>query len=617
MKKALFILLLFPLLLFSQNNIKADSLLNIYNSLPDNADKVYILDRLHYATLYNDVELAKKYAFDMLDLATKLNETEEIGYANFNIGTSFRQVGQKDSAIIFFKKAKSIFETNGYTEGEALVNSAFGTIALEKGDHDLAIELTQKNIAIEEANNNPTGIGLAYKFMGLIFREKGDYEKALDYSYKALKLITKPYNRLERADTLSEIGRIESELGNYKNANKYLYEARAIYEEENDLDFLAQCLMNIGGNYYHLKAYDKAEKILVEALQLAREMQSKANEGLTLIELGKTYVRLNQPDKALNCLKTAMDLGKQNARIMDVIVSAYQISEFYYEDNSTDMALQYANNAIKLADSVDLPNMLSLSYRLRSNIHQKKNAFKPALEDFRKFKIIQDSLFHIEKTKEIEKLKTIYETEKKELQIAQQETAISLLEQEARINDLQRLLLGGGLILSLLFFGLGFYAIRQKMKRNRLEKEKLDAELAFKKKELTTHALHLAKKNEVLENLKKQAKTLKAASKESKGYQELIKTINFDQQDDRSWENFTQYFEQVHKDFSSNVKMKYPEVTKNELRFMALLKMNMSSKEIATILNISTEGVKKARQRLRKKMDLTPQDSLETAVLAI
>ncbi|MEM9868949.1 MAG: hypothetical protein AAF765_14740 [Bacteroidota bacterium] len=128
--------------------------------------------------------------------------------------------------------------------------------------------------------------------------------------------------------------------------------------------------------------------------------------------------------------------------------------------------------------------------------------------------------------------------------------------------------------------------------------------------------MHLAKKNEVLENVKEKAKALKHKEGVS-GYQELIKTINFDQQDDKNWESFTQYFEQVHKNFASNVKNKYPEVTKNELRFMVLLKMNMSSKEIATILNISTDGIKKARQRLRKKMGLTPQDSLENTVLSI
>ena len=76
------------------------------------------------------------------------------------------------------------------------------------------------------------------------------------------------------------------------------------------------------------------------------------------------------------------------------------------------------------------------------------------------------------------------------------------------------------------------------MKRNKLEKEKVEADLAFKKKELTTHALHLAKKNEVLENVKQKAKELQL-SETKQGYQQLIRTINFDQQDDRNWENFT------------------------------------------------------------------------------
>jgi DNA-binding NarL/FixJ family response regulator len=120
-----------------------------------------------------------------------------------------------------------------------------------------------------------------------------------------------------------------------------------------------------------------------------------------------------------------------------------------------------------------------------------------------------------------------------------------------------------------------------------------------------------------LEEIKQKAKALKTSENESRGYQQLIHTINFDQQDDKNWENFTQYFEQVHKDFSKTVKVKYPDVTKNELRLMALLKMNLSSKEIATILNISSDGVKKARQRLRKKMELSPDESLESTVLSI
>ena len=187
------------------------------------------------------------------------------------------------------------------------------------------------------------------------------------------------------------------------------------------------------------------------------------------------------------------------------------------------------------------------------------------------------------------------------------------MEQKEEISTLQKIVLGSLLIISLF----GFYGIRQRLKRNKLEKERVDAELAFKKKELTTHALHLAKKNEVLEGLKQKAEALKEDEASNKGYQQLIRTINFDLQDDNNWENFARYFEEVHKDFNSNVKSKYPEVTSNELRLMALLKMNLSSKEIANILNISPEGIKKARYRLRKKLAITTEDSLQDLVLSL
>lgn len=155
------------------------------------------------------------------------------------------------------------------------------------------------------------------------------------------------------------------------------------------------------------------------------------------------------------------------------------------------------------------------------------------------------------------------------------------------------------------------------MKRNKLEKEKVDAELAFKKKELTTHALHLAKKNEVLEDLKQKAETLKQTDASKNGYQQLIRTIDFDLQDDNNWKNFSRYFEEVHKDFNSNVKERFPDITANELRLLALLKMNLSSKEIANILNISQEGIKKARYRLRKKLNIATEDSLQDLVLSL
>jgi hypothetical protein len=238
------------------------------------------------------------------------------------------------------------------------------------------------------------------------------------------------------------------------------------------------------------------------------------------------------------------------------------------------------------------------------------------LNSFKETKKINDSIFTTQRDKATQELKTIYETEKKEQEIILQEKEITVLEEKEKVSNLQKLLLGGGLGLSFIAFGFGFYGFRQKIKRNKAEKAKLDTELEFKKKELTTHALHLAKKNEVLEDLKQKAEILKTESNTNNGYQQLIRAINFDLQDDKNWGNFTRYFEEVHQGFSTKAKQEFPSITANDLRLMALLKMNLTSKEIANILSISSEGIKKARYRLRKKLHLSTEDSLEDFVLA-
>jgi len=293
------------------------------------------------------------------------------------------------------------------------------------------------------------------------------------------------------------------------------------------------------------------------------------------------------------------------------------LAEAQIRANNLKMALDNLKRSISIATEIGAKDNLSKAYSLRYAINKSLGNLEAALADHEMFKAVNDTIFNTTKSRQIEELRTIYETEKKEQQIALQENEIVLLEEKQRAAALQNTLLIGGIIALVSLFGLLYYGIRQKMKRNQLEKEKVDAELAFKKKELTTHALNLARKNETLENLKSKAQELKKKENTGTGYNQLIRSINFDLQDDNNWENFSRYFEEVHKDFNSNIKTKYPKITSNELRLLALLKMNLSSKEIANILNISAEGIKKARYRLRKKLDLTTEESLQELVLRL
>jgi DNA-binding CsgD family transcriptional regulator len=141
-----------------------------------------------------------------------------------------------------------------------------------------------------------------------------------------------------------------------------------------------------------------------------------------------------------------------------------------------------------------------------------------------------------------------------------------------------------------------------------LRNESLRAEMKFKNKELANATLHLIQKNETLTYLKddliKLLKTIPSNSSEKQNVNNLLKKINKDLRNEKSWELFNSYFDEVHQDFIDRLKEQFSDLSPKELRLCAYLRMNISSKEIAPLMNISVRGVEISRYRLRKKLRL-------------
>ncbi|HTN36309.1 MAG TPA: triple tyrosine motif-containing protein [Arachidicoccus sp.] len=140
-----------------------------------------------------------------------------------------------------------------------------------------------------------------------------------------------------------------------------------------------------------------------------------------------------------------------------------------------------------------------------------------------------------------------------------------------------------------------------------LQKEKLEAEVAFKNQELASTTMHLFKRGKVLSKLKEELMTVvkKMPVREQKSeFSKLIKMLNEAEKQDNDWEQFSIHFDEVHNNFLTNLKHTYPDLTQSDLKICAYLKMNLSSKEIAQLLNISLKGVEVARYRLRKKLNI-------------
>ena len=602
-----------------------DSLIEATNKRPDDSLKVAGYGMLYEQLMFRDPEMSFNYAKKEYGLSKKIGYKAGMATGQLHFADYFKDRGKIDSARYYYSQSLQGYTEINSTIGILFVNHSLASFEQSLGNYDKALAFANRNIEIYKNRDTVFTqhggafnlIGAEYELLGSIHQEMGNYRIALKESLNALKFFEEIKDTLRQADALMQIGALERNLENFESAITHTKKAYDIYGKYDDKQYKSYAANGIGDSYLYLDKPKEALRYFEEALKLSREIKNMDIEGSSLINLGMANMAFGQNNEAMEYFDKGLAIHEELGYKKAITKDLNGLAEAQIRANNLKMALDNLKRSISIATEIGAKDNLSKAYSLRYTINKSLGNLEAALADHEMFKAVNDTLFNTTKSRQIEELRTIYETEKKEQQIALQENEIVLLEEKQRAAALQNTLLIGGIIALVSLFGLLYYGIRQKMKRNQLEKEKVDAELAFKKKELTTHALNLARKNETLENLKSKAQELKKKENTGTGYNQLIRSINFDLQDDNNWENFSRYFEEVHKDFNSNIKTKYPKITSNELRLLALLKMNLSSKEIANILNISAEGIKKARYRLRKKLDLTTEESLQELVLRL
>ncbi len=621
----LFVLLFYFSFTWGQENKKLDSLLQAYQTLPDDTIKVNLLSDLFLFYIYKDPSKAKEYADAQFALSKKLKYEKGIGTSYHKYSGYYQHTGKIDSAKIYAEKALAVNERIGWLEGQALVRFSLTNLAVyEEGGYDKQLKLLASDIEFYKQINDSVSLGRAYLAQGVTHMGKGNYNIALSKNIEAMKILENRVSEQLMGDVYRFLAIVECELKNSEAAITYATKALEIFEAADAQTLMGRVLNTMGITYDAMDDFKNADAAYERAYAIAKQQNNPNEQKLALINHSRSYEKREAYSNAMTKLKLYLELDKDSENKNTSSRGLLGMGTALVNANKALEGKDYLDRALVFAKKEKAKSRIVLTYLNRAKANAKLNDFKSAYEDYQMYVVYNDSVFNETKSQQIEEMRAIFDTEKKEQQIAKQETEIALLEEKEKVSRQQKWLLGGGMGLSLLVVGFGFYGLRQKIKSNQLEKQKLDAELTlkkseldFKKKELTTHAIHLAKKNEVLETVKQKVKELKTSESGARGYQQLIQTITFDQQDDKNWENFIKYFEQVHKDFSKTVKMKYPEITTNELRLMALLKMNLSSKEIANILNISPEGIKKARYRLRKKLDINTEESLQDLVLTL
>jgi hypothetical protein len=145
------------------------------------------------------------------------------------------------------------------------------------------------------------------------------------------------------------------------------------------------------------------------------------------------------------------------------------------------------------------------------------------------------------------------------------------------------------------------------------DKDLLEEDVIYKSKELANYTMLLVKKRELLSVMHDELKELKETVRNDASRQivrDLIKRININLQDEEYLKVFEANFERVHHEFFTQLKSTFPDLTQKELQLCAFVRMNLTNKEIASILNISVRGVETARYRLRKRLGMSQEEDM-------
>ena len=452
-------------------------------------------------------------------------------------------------------------------------------------------------------------------------------------------------------------------LGKPKLALEHLTEGQKEYEEIGDPEGATNCLMNSGMVYADIGDLDKALEIYEHSIEKFTQLGLKSRIATTFNKIGSVLIRKNQLTEAKAYLTNALNMHSGNDFPYGMAEAHNLLGRLFILENELEQADYHLKKATALGETVNdvdgsIGNLIQYGklLRLKGDYTDSESHLLEALEKARQnklrkyileayqelkllkkeqgqleeslsfydaFILLRDSIYDIDKSRQIAALEFNNE-------LINKEREITLLQETKQSRTLMNV------FLSLLLVTLAITAIlmlrhqkqrekketellrskealaRTELENAALKERELHQQLEFRNKELTSYTLNFAQKNELFLQLLEKTNLLEDTSpaKRTKVISEIKRIIKQQVNVDRDWEDFKRYFEEVHTGFYRRLKEMHPDMSANDLKISSLIRLNLNIKETANILGISPESVKTARYRLRKKLGIEPNKAL-------
>lgn len=482
---------------------------------------------------------------------------------------------------------------------------------------DSAIATGKEIIRLSKQAGIQAGVIKGYNMAGMAYWAKGDFNSGLQNMQQAMKIAQQHADTPELATVYGNIAILYIDMGDKDMGLEYSKKAISLFNATGQKKNAIHYINNIGWIYESKEMYDSAlyyYKIAVEGYETHFDTQNWL--GQAYANLSSTYGHAGEPGQAMAYGSKAVNTSRKYPDNKKALGHSYLALAKAHLDNGTyRQCILYADSALQLAADNNINTLIAEAHWLKYKAYEQTGNYKAAIQHLELNRKWTDSLVNEETDAQLARVKTALATEKKDKEIA--------LNKAARQQTMFYLILS---LITIVFVSVTAYQLykRQQMRIKTRDKQ-LELEQKDKKlveldlqnqqlkneelnKELLTFTLTTAQKNQLLQDINEQLNNLPDTNTaELRKVKHIVQTAMGSEEE---WEEFKLRFEQVHRSFFEELKNDFPTLTPNDLRMCAFIKLNLNSKQVASLLNIAPSSADISKYRLKKKLGLEKEDNI-------
>lgn len=524
--------------------------------------------------------------------------------------------------LIFFLLS---FQISAVTQKECETMIIEGVEAMNKKDYAKSLQILSRTRKIAKENKWYREEFLATNNIGANYYMRLDFGEALNNYLDAYKIAVAYLDEKSEMTVLNNIAILYSRDQKHDKARDYFLKAYELAEKVNNNVSKGLYAINLAIVYNVKKDYPTAKKYIDEALKLTADSPYYLLARSTLVETLVNMKRYDEAEKISAELLPQLD-GVEHSEHKTQIF--YNLSAIAEEKKDLPKAFHYLR----------LSEKSNLSYDFKENIFEKFSGLYRKSNNIELAVSYKDSVMAVKDS--VNKIKNGQLFENSKIKFELQNSQKDLAESQEKLST-ERSFFIKGILLAIFVIIIVIWALRNSMVKNKqqkiieqsnaeitkleleqekknkeilenqlkekevlalLEEEKYKNEIEAKNRKLTTKALQISTKIELIDDL---VKTLSRQTDdvENKDVSNIIKQLKIFQRQSREEEGFFIHFEEVNQGFISKLKMLHPDLNSNDLRFLSYVYMNLSMKEISSLLSITTEACRKRKERIIKKMN--------------